>query len=42
MLLYLLDDVLLLNLPLESAQSALNGLAFLKLDFRHSSAPPSP
>jgi hypothetical protein len=30
-----LDDVLLLHLPLESAESALNGLPLLNLDFSH-------
>jgi hypothetical protein len=35
MLLDILDDVFLLDLPLEPAESALNGLALLNLDFSH-------
>jgi hypothetical protein len=35
MLLDVLDDVFLLNLALEAAESALDRLAFLNLDFSH-------
>src|SRR5204863_9329516 len=41
MLLDILDDVFLLNLPLEPAESALNRLALLNFDFRHALTPPS-
>jgi phosphoribosylamine---glycine ligase len=41
-LLDVLDDVFLLDLPLEAPQSTLNGLAFLNLDFSHGSNTPSP
>jgi hypothetical protein len=40
-LLDVLDDVFLLNLPLEPPESALNRLALLDLHFRHASTPPS-
>jgi hypothetical protein len=40
MLLDIFDDVFLLNLPLEPAESALNGLALLNLDFSHASNTP--
>jgi hypothetical protein len=35
MLLDILDDVFLLNLPLKPAESAFDGLALLDLDFSH-------
>jgi hypothetical protein len=35
MLLNVFDDVFLLNLALEAAESALDRLAFLNLDFSH-------
>jgi hypothetical protein len=35
MLLDILDDVFLLDLPLEPAESAFNGLALLNFDFSH-------
>ena len=37
----LLDDVLLLHFPFESAQRILEGLALLKSDFRQETTPPS-
>jgi hypothetical protein len=40
MLLDIFDDVFLLNLPLEPAESALNGLALLDLYFSHASNTP--
>jgi hypothetical protein len=40
-LLDILDDVFLLNLPLEPAESALNRFALLDFDFRHLQTPPS-
>src|SRR6185503_13927368 len=42
MLLDVLDDVFLLHLALEAAKRALNGLAFLNLDFSHARNTPSP
>ena len=36
-LLYILDDVFLLNLPLEAAESTFEGLSFIQNDFRQSS-----
>jgi hypothetical protein len=36
-----LDDVFLLNLPLEAAQRALDRLAFLNFHFCHGDTPPS-
>ena len=41
-LLDVLDDVFLLNLALEAAEGALDGLAFLNLDFSHACNTPSP
>ena len=42
-LLDVLDDVFLLHLALEAAERALNGLAFLNLDFSHAyETPPHP
>src|SRR5262245_5883078 len=41
-LLDVLDDVLLLNLPLESAEGALDRLTLLNLHFGQRSAPPNP
>ena len=35
MLLYVLDDIFLLNLPLETPKGALDRLAFLNLNFSH-------
>jgi hypothetical protein len=35
MLLDILDDIFLLDLPLEPAESALDRLSFLHLDFSH-------
>jgi hypothetical protein len=40
-LLDILDDVFLLNLPLEPAEGALNGFALLNLYFSHANTPPS-
>jgi hypothetical protein len=40
-LLDILDDVFLLNFPLEPTESALNGFALLDFDFRHAPTPPS-
>jgi hypothetical protein len=37
-----LDDVLLLYFPLETAESTFNGLTLLDLDFSHGSTPPFP
>src|SRR6185295_14460784 len=39
-LLDILDDVFLLNLPLEPAESAFDGLALLDFDFSHASNTP--
>jgi len=39
MLLDVLDDVFLLNLPLETAEGALNRFPVLDLDFSHSTYP---
>jgi hypothetical protein len=40
MLLDILDDVFLLNLPLEPPESAFDGLALLNLDFCHATNTP--
>jgi hypothetical protein len=40
MLLDILDDVFLLNLALEPAESAFNRFALLDLDFSHALTPP--
>jgi hypothetical protein len=40
-LLDVLDDVFLLHFPLEPSEGALNGLAFLNLDFSHAKNTPS-
>jgi hypothetical protein len=40
MLLDIFDDVFLLNLPLEPAESALDRFALLDLDFSHALTPP--
>jgi hypothetical protein len=39
-LLDILDDVFLLNLPLEPAESAFDGLTLLNFDFSHASNTP--